>query len=335
MFGTDPETFIVMNPTTTDAVVTGSTEIADKKPATDAYVSITIVITIIGLVGNVLCIVVMLNKAMRHLPFAVFSGVLAVSDSFILIESAILTSISRIPIVTSFERNTCGFFQFISYFCNQFSAWIVVYLTLERMIAVLLPLKCREIVTRRRASVILLMTGCILLAINIHAFWTAEYSYSHYTCDWKKAFKQSILYRVYLWVDVTLFFLVPATSIIMLNSIMIWHLFYMKKYHQTSVRKQKNAIYLLFTVSITFVALTAPVTIHDMYFLYIGKQSDEDGAFYVVTYSLWLLNYAVNFYLYSLAGTKVRTILIQFCYKPRTATTAAASGMPKITQTRL
>ena len=84
----------------TDRNMNGSTEgtldITTEIPASsafvavnDTFISITIVVAIIGLVGNVLCIVVMLNKTMRHLPFAVFSGVLAVSDSCLLVERLI------------------------------------------------------------------------------------------------------------------------------------------------------------------------------------------------------------------------------------------------------
>ena len=294
-----------------------STESSRIRPDNDIMVSVTLVITAFGLVGNVMCILVMSNKAMRCLPFAVYSGVLAVNDSCILIVRTIITLMSRTPEITNFEVNSCFFISFYSYFGNQFSSWTVVQLTLERMIAVVLPMKCHEIITRKRAVIILISTGCILLIVNVHSFWTAQYSYEYFTCDWKKTFKTSVFFVVYIWADIALFFFVPATCVIVLNSVMIRQLCYVKQRLPTSGQKHRSAAVTLFAVSIAFVSLTAPFTIHDIYHVHFFRQPDETGAFFLVTYAMWLLNHAVNFYLYSLAGTKVRSILIGFCYQTK------------------
>ena len=66
-----------------------------------------------------LCIVVMLNKTMRHLPFAVFSGVLAVSASYILILSGLASVVSLKKNSQISSCTSCGFIVLAVFFCNQ------------------------------------------------------------------------------------------------------------------------------------------------------------------------------------------------------------------------
>ena len=279
------------------------------------FIITTIVIAIIGLVGNVLCIVVMLNKTMRHLPFAVFSGVLAVSDSCILILSVLSSVVSLKENSQIVSYTSCGFIVFAVFFCNQFSSWVVVFLTIERMVAVLVPLKCREIVTRRRAIAILSLTGFILFGVNVHSFWTMGYSNSR--CAWNEKFHKSIFYDIFVWVDAVLFFILPAAIILVLNLTIICKLWQIRKQHLSSFKKQKSAIIILFGVSIAFIVLTSPEAIRDIYQLLYRRQGQTTGWAYYVPVTLWLMNYAVNFYLYSLAGSKVRNVLILICCKSK------------------
>ena len=262
-----------------------------------------------------LCIVVMLNKTMRHLPFAVFSGVLAVSDSCILVIQGVFSVLSLNRNAIVFSDITCRFERLLMTFCNQFSSWIVVYLTIERMVAVLIPLKCREIVTRRRAVLILALTGCILFGVNVNSLWTIQYSSNLQICTWAEKFQKTIFREIYIWTDTAIFFLIPAILIIVLNAITICRLWQVRKQHLSSFNKQKSAIIILFGVSFAFVVLTSPVVVHDIYLLLNGRQHLEMGLRFYVPVSMWLMNYAVNFYLYSLAGSKVRNVLFHVCCK--------------------
>ena len=314
------------------ANITDTPDVANSRRYTAAFTSLTLIIAVVGFVGNVLCVVVMLHKTMRGLPFAVYSGVLAISDSILLINRVVSLMTRWKPESIPLSDFTCGFLSFSLYFCNHFSSLILVHLTIERMFAVLLPLKCREIVTRRRAFVILLITGFVLGGVNMHANWTFYHNVDHSACTWRSKYHHSIYQTIFVWTDILLFFLIPATLIIALNSVIIYKLCSARKDHGHN-KKQRKAVVMLFTVSIAFVVLTSPIAGRDLYYLLTHRRPHGDNLLHLVPYTMWMLNYAVNFYLYSLAGSKVRNVLFGYCI--RTKELSTSQTVSKVYDTKL
>ena len=124
---------------------------------------------------------------------------------------------------------------------------------------------------------------------------------------------QSIYHKMFIWADFALFFFFPATFITVLNSVIIYKICHVRRHHCKSSIKQRNAVVMLFAVSMAYIFLTTPITVRDLYYLLNHQLLHNSGLLHYVPYTMWLFNYAINFYLYSLAGSKVRNVLFGYC----------------------
>ena len=186
------------------------------------------VIDVIGLIGNVTCVAVMTRKSMRQSQFALYTGVLAVSDSAVLVRK-LLESIETLRPDVRISRAACGLSEFLFYFCSHFSSWSLVLLTCERFIAVMFPFDVNEILSRRKAVGALLITGALLVLINVHILWTIKLDSVYAICYWVPTFRQSTLLMVYTWAEMLIFSVIPLLVILSLNCIIIYKLCRRKK----------------------------------------------------------------------------------------------------------
>jgi hypothetical protein len=64
--------------------------------------------------------------------------------------------------------------MFLVHFSIEFSAWLIVAVTIERFLAVWFPLKASTMCNLSRAKFITLIVAVIFMLVNSHIFWTAE-----------------------------------------------------------------------------------------------------------------------------------------------------------------
>ena len=108
------------------------------------------VICVIGFSGNFLTILILNQKRNRKNSTAVFLIVLAVSDSIVLFEGYFCVVISNILQIDFHAINniSCKIHIFLTYFSLQYSSWILVLVTSERVVSVVKPYKARIICSR-------------------------------------------------------------------------------------------------------------------------------------------------------------------------------------------
>ncbi len=118
----------------------------------------------------------------------------------------------------SYHDFLCGLQWFIVYYFRQYNAWILVFMTIERTIAVFKPLHSKRYLRRRNIIAVLTISALLLSAFNTH-FWFTEkvqgvepYSYCYYTEEY-----QYFGNYTWPWIDFALMPLIPFVIILTLN----------------------------------------------------------------------------------------------------------------------
>ena len=263
-------------------------------------------IDVVGLIGNLLCLLVMTRKGMRHLPFAPIAAVLAVSDSCVLVNNFLYNvdlSLPDLTIVTSY----CELELFWYFFFSVFSSWCLVCITFERFIAVVWPLNCHIIISRKKAALILSVIATVLILLDLHVFWNTDQD-SYGACVWKEEFYLSLFHTIYTWVDISLFSIVPFILILTLNCLIICKLCRTEMGGAKALnnQKQRDIVFTLFGVSLAFISLTSPMCIYTLKVYIMGQPFDVTSTWAIIGYVLQETNFAINFYIYCLTGNRVR-----------------------------
>ena len=262
-------------------------------------------IHLLGLLGNLLCLLVMSRKAFRSSQFALFTSVLAISDSIVLVIK-MQTPIAYLWNSVTVSSANCVIGVFCFYVFNQCSSWCLVHVTIERFVAVMYPLDVRDIISRKKAILLLLSTTFVLIVINLHVPFHTRVDYI-IGCYWTKAFWDSMFYGVYLWTDLLIFSVIPFLIIFPLNCIIVWKLCNRKKIIKASnTSKEIGTVFTLFGISLAFVILSLPTVINALQTLITGEVRDNLALSTIISDVMSDFHFAINFYVYCLTGTKVR-----------------------------
>lgn len=293
------------------------------------------VLLITGTFGNVLTLIVLHTKPFRSAPSSLILNALALADLGILITG--LTQLWVITLTNYDYRNLtaygCQVWTFAIYFLRHLSPAYLCLLTVERTIAVYMPLKSKQICSRKRMFISIVILTIILVIINIYHILSSirlKYEYTNdrnetevsYQCRRKVKFRNTFYTNFITYLDATLESFIPFL-IIAIGNILIIHKLAMankERKHNMKVTaggddKVKSATVMLVVVSICFLLLTLPFCI--FHISYRGRAfpvstNNERARMELANVSnimLFYLNSTINFYLYCLSGSKFRNAL--------------------------
>ena len=126
----------------------------------------TVIITPIGIVGNILCLLVMLQKTNRSISCSAYMGALSVADMLALIANGSQTFGEYVSVLRV-SRWFCKATAYMMHTSSQCGSWIILALLLERVIAVTKPLQAKTLLTPKR-SLIIIIVIVIALAVFKH-----------------------------------------------------------------------------------------------------------------------------------------------------------------------
>lgn len=308
------------------------------------FVSLTLVI--IGLVGNFCSFLVFSSKEMRVISSNVYLLVLACSDSFYLISvlSAKILSTLRCLYFTAsaidfYNRSMawCKIFQYILDLCSNYSTCLIMAFTIERFIAVYLPIRFKEICTVQRARIICavtLITTAVL--ISPHHFMYISLLPQKNVCLINPHYEQQF-WRIYI-AEMSFFRIIPVFIIAVLNITIIMRLSMVNREKrrlknsrtplnsnnrkkQKGKKKQKDdknlqITVMLIMVSTSYIIVFLPVLIHFiMWALQREKFIELDSEAMVLaqryTGTLYISGFAINFFLYTISGKVFREQMLR------------------------
>ncbi|KAL8581207.1 hypothetical protein ACOMHN_038308 [Nucella lapillus] len=301
---------------------------------------------LLGVFGNVMSIVIMSRMTSGESTVNIFFIVIAVGDLLVLISGMTLSTwletmfglpnISRWPL-----------FLWLVPAAGAFVSWMLVCVTLQRVLSVVMPHRVGTICTRRRVTLLITGVTLFLAALYSHSLYCFSYldaeSDSHAECIASNPDYGWFLDNVFSYVDMVIYSLLPFVSVVQGNAVLVWKL-------AASVRKARQRLtsappqelskrsqtstsvtITVCVVSLAFVLLTLPSGM--FYVLYYAKdmstltpeQEADVYLFFTLSFLLADTNSAVNFYLYCLTGRRFREEFVRLVFCRKTTTSLVAS----------
>lgn len=285
------------------------------------------VIIIMGTIGNMLSFLVLVRCQMRNTSVYFYLMTLAVADTCVLYLSAFKT---WIRLIVGYELlhesdGVCKVVNFLNLFWLHLSAWLIVFVTVDRFVVVWFPFKASSVCTVTRSRVATTVLVIALIAYNSHFFWTYQlYVHPKYgtpTCGPPESMRR-FMFGEFEFLKLSTYSLIPFAIILVLNVAIItrlhWRPFLLRgrsgdttstfsgasRTESATYGRQAKVTYMLVAVSFAWLVLTLPNAIH----MFISKlvNADTSHMFRAISFLLMYTNHAINFYLYCITGKKFR-----------------------------
>ena len=181
-------------------------------------------IFLIGTVCNFFVFVVMRRKKMRNQSTYFYMAILAIADELVLIVGCLnfWIYLSTKINITALSNITCKLASAGLYATFHFSVWVVIIMTIERFIAVALPLQACSICTVRRAKLATSTLACIIFLINSHFFFT--HTLIDGGCQPKEAYSV-FMFKIWPWIDASIYSFIPLCLLFAFNILIVHNLF--------------------------------------------------------------------------------------------------------------
>ena len=299
------------------------------------------IITVTGVIGNTLTVLILLRQLRRWSSTAVFLFVLAISDTMQLLNSPV-----RNWIMTGLEKHDvrhlselgCRFSKFFTYAAVHFSSWVLVAVTVERFVSVFWPHRVREGCTRRTASVAAIILLVAVIALNSHFFFAQGVSdlpqyYGKGLCEPLYESYLEFWHKIWPWIDFAVAFAVPFLILLVCNCMIIYKL----QKTQVKIRKmsiiessgekayardKRNVSVTLVVLSIVFMICLTPQQVFLIVAPYTRKETETlqctdflefyrlytiDRMSLTIVTIVSYINAGFNFILYVLSGNRFRS----------------------------
>ncbi|XP_076467644.1 uncharacterized protein LOC143298649 [Babylonia areolata] len=283
---------------------------------------------LLGGFGNLTTILVMRRfKDSNSSSQRVILMALAVSDLLLLYVGALRDWLFYVFNV-KVNPMLCKVAIWLLYVMGTVSAWLLVCVTVQRMVAVKWPHKVRIVCSLRRTWMII--TAVVFSACIIHfpVLMDTGVAYSSY-CDHQSELRDSDSVERD-WVDISISCIIPSVCLVVCDVILSRTLFKSSASsaavsstvyaisntpgHSDSRRKRASkTTVMVLALSCTFILLTLPVCVYMVWVRNTGNQLTNDPRLLAiselaltVTTLLWYTNSAINFLLYCFTGSKFR-----------------------------
>ncbi|KAH3728538.1 hypothetical protein DPMN_054495 [Dreissena polymorpha] len=286
-------------------------------------------ITILGLVGNILTIIILTNKRNRKSSTATYLLALAVSDIIIILFGPFCDWLEIMwhVFISEYGEFACKVQTFMQYSSSTTSSWLLVVVTIERAISVTYPYKVRTSCTKQIAIIVVVITWTLVYAANLHFLFGMGQSYNN-QCDAITPNYMKFAEYILPWVDFTLSFFFPFIFLLLGNAVIIRqltkHRSRQKYLTHSNVPNNLAVSLVLVLVDFVFVITVGPIYVFSIVFPYfLGSLSEEEknsiARFWgPMLHGLWETNAALNIVLYVMSGTRFRNELLRllcFCCK--------------------
>ena len=299
-----------------------------------SYVFLPILV-ITGICGNIVTIRVMLAKEFRSMCVSVFLIALALSDTVVIFVSTLNKHLVRSLMgvdVRSFDVIGCRVFFWAYRTAKMLSSWIVVFICVERFIAVCFPLRTKTICTKRIAYASIAVTLLICGAYNAFRVML-DTTIVQGTCMPNSIHRtgSTALIGSVLLLSISVYAVVPAITMIVLNSFTVTSLWRSRrKVHAQSASQNSSdkmasrMTAMLLATNAAFVLLVMPVAIAHLVSFFRQQNLFESYdpvivVVRVITLYCEQINYSINVFLYVFCNKRFRDVFRRhfnvFCAK--------------------
>lgn len=286
---------------------------------------------LIGLVGNVMSFFILRHKSMARHSTNVFLAALSIADLIVLFVGLLRLWINEVADV-DFQNMSdfmCKFVNVLTYSSSQFSAWLILAVTVERYIVVCHALQASRWCSRERARKTVIILAIVFILINSHLVWTIGIRTDRGKPECEGLGKYEFLVRkVFPWIDAALYSTIPVIAISLFNILIIRQVLnatHSRKSLQQvplnnielkrrSKNKSSKLTIMLLTISFAFCVTTLPMNVVMIASLQVSNNPKEMAKLWLVRTTaelLMYLNHSMNFFLYCATGQKFRSIVLR------------------------
>ncbi len=294
---------------------------------------VTSIVFVLGLIGNVLTIIILLQRAMRS-STNVYLSALAVWDSIVLICTMLLIGLPGMPIFTGYMWY--GYAYIVSYIyplaliAQTATIWLTVSFTVERYIAVCHPLKAATMCTIWRAKVVIIGASVGSTFYNIPRWF--EYR-PLYVVDADTnatriivnpsdfSMNPTYVQIYYSWLYVPILCIIPLLVLSIMNLFLILAVRKSRKQRKNMNVKQSrenNVTIMLVSVVIVFIICQVPALVYNLAYAIDRVYVQSNFGYQVLSVFrnfLVCTNSAINFILYCALGQKFRRIFLHTFFR--------------------
>ena len=296
----------------------------------------TNVIVVLGLLGNALSALVLSRKEMRSASGSGVSGAntntylraLAAWDSVVLVSSLLLIGLPALPSMTYYRSHVYAYvhsyFYPLALIAQTATIWLTVAFTLERYVAVCLPLKCSSRSSACRARYVIALVSTASLVYNLPRWFdfrpvhatAPETNTTYLTVN----YCQGVLYtEIYFsWLYALVMCVIPLAILSVFNTCLVVAVQRSTKQrmrmHVTSSARENNVTVMLVTVVVVFMVCQIPALVYNVAFAVNNAHVTSDFRYRVLSHVrnfLVSVNSAVNFLLYCAIGRRFRRTLLR------------------------
>ena len=309
---------------------------------------LAIVITV-GFIGNFLSLAVVLKPKNRRLSGSIYLSGLAINDCIGLVLGSYLYTVSVIWKSRDFPDEVviweCKIGTWIFHFCSFSGILIILAMTLDRVIAVKLPLKAKTLCTPRRAKNVIVFAWLITSVYSCPQVYASGVIFMTYdVLNVKDKICTGYLHtnpfiQVYSWINIIVNSVIPFTALLIMNSIIIsavrHHAKYFKRQNKgenengmTTISMSKGdkaetqldnkdgardrqLTTMLLLVSFTLLVCTLPNWVRLVLYTYKNPMASPEifadyALYYHISNKQFYTNNSINFFIYCIGGSKFR-----------------------------
>ena len=289
---------------------------------------------LIGLFGNMLIFAIMRRVAIRRRTIPFYFACLAVSDSVVLLYTAIGWTHAYL-LQQPLHTYMCKIGNYIFIVAIHCSTWILVTMTTHRFLYIYFPQKRKSWYSRKRAQVVCLILSITFFIIDLFFIFTSKSSGIHENmlslCT-VQAWAEHILYLLMVF-NIVLHTLLPATILLIINVCIIYWLLKQPKlnshqYSTLAANAKRVTMVLLLISTIFIISSMSMVSVYIIAFA-SGNNGHLNPIIFSVVEVIWLFNFSCNFYVSVGTSKDYRAELKKMLGCPGTVTpqSAAASNI--------
>lgn len=277
-----------------------------------------------GMFGNLLTILVLIQRKNRTTPTARYLTALAGTDLLVL-----WTGLLRQWILYTFDTDVrvfsntgCKMHVFLVYVGTQCSSWLLVAVTTERFVGTWFPHSFRGCTPQIASTVIAIIVVCIM-TLNVHWFYgmgiyttvvtSNNATYIHTECCPIQDHYKHFIQFTWPWIDLCVFCFIPFTILLIENSCIIAHILKTRKqvapFVRATAKKSEKAMQVtatLVTLNVVFVICILPISIYHVGYAYWMTDEQTTALWWAIVNILMYLNNTLNCLLYFLGGSRFR-----------------------------
>ena len=293
-----------------------------------AYLTCILIIASLGVAGNLMSFLLMLDGKVSSFAYSVYMKWMAVSDSLLLIMVSTEDTLDTYDKYDEFVDSRviwCKGWEFFKGVTFTLSPWLVVTLTLDRFVCVVFPLSRHVLCTRSKATKLCLTLTLATVALNIHLL---IFPHINDNVCVRPDIPTLINYRIFM--NLVLKSTLPCALVLVLNIITISRirrsLSFRRQFARDNISKaekergDKSTLPLLLVSVLAFVTLL-PRTVTEVVEIFLIMFQPDDIAL-ILASNVWpifnviyLMNFAQNFYILIASWPDYRMIIKNNCLR--------------------